>query len=115
MLPKLDLLVEHARLVLPEGVVEKSLAVREGKIAAILDSSEGIAAQCMMDVNGMYVLPGGIDDHVHFNDPGFTWRDDFPHASRAAACGGVTTVIDMPMQNEPTVANGHILQKKQRI
>lgn len=112
MLPKLDLLVEHARLVLPEGVVEKSLAVREGKIAAILDSSEGIAAQCMMDVNGMYVLPGGIDDHVHFNDPGFTWRDDFPHASRAAACGGVTTVIDMPMQNEPTVANGHILQKK---
>lgn len=39
MLPKLDLLVEHARLVLPEGVVEKSLAVREGKIAAILDSS----------------------------------------------------------------------------
>ena len=58
-------------------------------------------------INGDFnlLIPGAIDPHVHFNTPGFEFRDDFEHASRAAAFGGVTTIIDMPCTSLPPVTN----------
>lgn len=107
-----DLLVKNASLVCPDGVKEKTLAVRDGKIVALLTPETVVESRKVIDASGCYVLPGVIDGHVHFNEPGYTWREDFRHGSRAAAKGGVTTVIDMPMQNLPAVSSARIMQKK---
>ena len=65
-------------------------------------------------LNGDFLLliPGGIDPHVHFDTPGFEFRDDFEHASRAAAYGGTTTIIDMPDTSLPTVTSVKNLRAK---
>ncbi|WP_173443978.1 allantoinase AllB [Selenomonas ruminantium] len=107
-----DLLVKNGRLVCSDGVKEGSLAVRDGKIVALLPVGQEAEGRKVVDAAGCYVLPGAVDDHVHFNEPGYTWREDFRHGSRAAAKGGVTTVIDMPMQNLPPVSSAKIMQKK---
>jgi len=59
----------------------------------------------VIDANGLLMLPGAFDPHVHFNTPGFESREDFAHGSRAAAAGGVTTVIDMPDTSLPPVTD----------
>ena len=110
----LDFLVTNARLVTEREVLRGSLGVMDGRIEGLHPESAPIPeAAEVLDAEGRYVLPGGIDDHVHFNDPGYTWREDFPHGSRAAAAGGITTVIDMPVQNEPTVDNADIFRAKE--
>ena len=107
-----DLLVKNGRLVCSDGVKEGNLAVRDGKIVALLPVGQEAESRKVVNAAGCYVLPGAVDDHVHFNEPGYTWREDFRHGSRAAAKGGVTTVIDMPMQNLPPVSSAKIMQKK---
>jgi allantoinase len=64
------------------------------------------------NAKGLLLIPGAIDAHVHFNTPGFEVREDFEHGSRAAACGGVTTVIDMPCTSIPPVTNADNLHTK---
>ena len=108
----MDLLVKNARLVTANEVKIGNLAVRDGRIAAILPLAESPEALKTIDLQQKYLLPGAIDDHVHFNDPGYTWREDFPHGSRAAAVGGVTTVLDMPMQNKPAVVDAAVFSQK---
>ncbi|MBL7199761.1 MAG: dihydroorotase family protein [Anaerolineae bacterium] len=66
----------------------------------------------ILDARGLCVLPGGIDPHVHFDDPGYTHREDFYHGSCAAAAGGITTVIDMPCTSVPPVTNASSLGRK---
>jgi dihydroorotase len=91
-----DLAVTGGRLVLADSVIESTLVVRDGRIAAILPANERVAARQHLDARGRYVLPGLIDSHVHFRTPGLTHKEDWRHGSRAAVAGGVTTVIDMP-------------------
>ena len=88
----------------PQGPREASVTVREGKIVCL----DGPAEQGCRDVDvaGAWLLPGAIDGHVHFDDPGFTHREDFASGSRAAAAGGVTTVVDMPCTSLPPVTDG---------
>ena len=64
------------------------------------------------EAEGLLCIPGAIDGHVHFSTPGFEFREDFEHASCAAACGGVTTVIDMPCTSIPPVTSAANLQTK---
>ena len=110
----LDLLVKHAVLVTEQETMQGSLGVKDGRIEGIYpDGAPLPEAAETLDAKGEYLLPGGVDDHVHFNDPGFTWREDFAHGSRAAAKGGITTVIDMPMQNKPSVDNAEIFRAKE--
>ena len=59
----------------------------------------------VIDLHGKLLIPGCIDAHVHFNDPGFTDREDFTTGTTAAACGGITTIIDMPCTSLPAVTN----------
>jgi len=66
----------------------------------------------VIDLHGKLLIPGCIDAHVHFNDPGFTDREDFTSGTTAAACGGITTVIDMPCTSIPAVTNVKNLNKK---
>lgn len=110
-----DLVVKGGRLVCPNEIKEGTLVVEGGRIAALLPPGEAPRAKRVVEADDYYVLPGCIDDHVHFTDPGYTWREDFTHGSKAAAKGGVTTVIDMPLNNLPPVTSANIMKKKEAI
>jgi len=82
------------------------------RIGAVLDPGEGVAADRSIDLGGALLLPGAIDGHVHFDDPGFTQREDFASGTRAAAAGGVTMVVDMPCTSLPPVTSASNLKTK---
>jgi dihydroorotase/allantoinase len=88
--------------VLPSGVTQSSIVIDGGKIIGIMNSSEPKADR-VIDARGKVVLPGMVDMHVHLRDPGFPERENFESGTRAAAAGGVTTVIDMPNTVPATV------------
>jgi allantoinase len=88
-----DCEIVGATIVTPQGQQRSVLAIRDGRISALLDEPTGMAARTI-DASGLLAMPGMVDQHVHFMDPGDTAREDFPHGSAAAALGGVTTVIE---------------------
>jgi dihydroorotase len=94
-------LVVTGRLVTPDGVRPGAVHVRAGVITAITDLADVPAGAPRLDAGERYVLPGLIDSHVHFRTPGLTYKEDWPHGSRAAVAGGVTTVLDMPNTDPP--------------
>lgn len=106
-----DLIVSGGLVVTPDEIFESEVAVADGTIQAI-GRDLGDAHE-IVDARGKYVFPGAIDSHAHLNDPGFTWREDFAHGTLAAAAGGVTTILDMPLQNEPALSTRAIFEKKQ--
>ena len=81
-----------------------SVLIENNRIAAIIRDTDttGITADSIIDAQGQYLIPGCIDDHVHFRDPGLTHKADMYTESRAAARGGVTSVMDMPNCNPQT-------------
>ena len=81
-----------------------SVLIEDNRIATILRGTDitGITADHIIDAKGKYLIPGCIDDHVHFRDPGLTHKADMHTESRAAARGGVTSVMDMPNCNPQT-------------
>lgn len=107
-----DLLVKNGKIVTAENICEGSIAVKDGKIAAILTKGETPDATKVVDAGGNFIFPGAIDTHAHLNDPGYEWREDYTHGTAAAAVGGYTTIIDMPLQNEPALTNADIFDKK---
>lgn len=107
-----DLLIKNGKLVTSDSVVEGNVVVKNGIICGILQSDEMMEAKKTIDANGKYVFPGAIDTHAHLNDPGYLWREDYEHGTAAAAVGGYTTVIDMPLQNEPALTNAELFDKK---
>ena len=104
-----DLAFKHGFVVNGEEIRRLNVYVQDGKIAEV--SSEDHEANETIDATDRHLLPGVIDDHVHFRDPGATNKEDFPHGTMSAAVGGVTTVIDMPNTN-PAVLNGEDVRKK---
>lgn len=107
-----DLLVKNGKIVTADCVFSGNIAVKEGKIAAVLHAGEEPEAKKVIDAKENYVFPGAIDTHAHLNDPGYEWREDYEHGTAAAAVGGYTTIIDMPLQNEPAMTNSTIFDKK---
>ena len=102
---KVDLLVRNGKVLLSGGeLVEASVAVESGKIVAVTLKPEGFQPDRVIDAKGKLVLPGVIDCHVHFREPGRTVKEDFKTGSSAAAVGGVTTVFDMPNTIPPTTS-----------
>jgi dihydroorotase len=96
-------LIRHAQVVLPTEVVGVSVLIENGKIAAI-DAAIHASADEVVDARGMHLLPGVIDDQVHFREPGLTHKEDLHTASRACAKGGVTTYLEMPNTNPTTTS-----------
>ncbi len=88
-----DCEIVGATIVTPAGRQQGVLAIRDGRIAGLLDDPSGTATRTI-DAGGLVALPGMVDQHVHFMDPGDPSREDFPHGSGAAALGGVTSVIE---------------------
>jgi dihydroorotase len=97
-----DLVVSSSTIVTPAGTIAGQIAVRDEKIAAILAPDQEVPARKTLDVGNSPVIPGLIDTHCHFRDPGYTHKEDYYHGTVAAAAGGVTTVFDMPNVDPPT-------------
>lgn len=88
--------VRGGTLVSPEGQRQADVVCEDERIASIVDPGETVRADEQIDASGLLVFPGFIDPHLHARDPGDTHKEDFAHATRAAAAGGVTTVLVMP-------------------
>ena len=114
-MPMFDLAVKNGLIVTSERIYKGSICVKDGRIAAIISSEDDVIASKIIDVNGKYIFPGAIDTHAHLNDPGYTWREDYSHGTSAAAVGGITTIIDMPLQNEPALTDGKIFDDKCKV
>src|SRR5215510_1145861 len=83
------------------GVFAADLVIEDGRILAISDRADRSGADELIDATGLVVLPGAIDMHSHFEDPGHTEREDFTTGTRSAAAGGFTTVIEHPLTYPP--------------
>lgn len=104
--------IVNAKIWLPDGLYEGGIFVEDGKIAKIGRSlPEG---ERVVDAEGKLVIPGLVDLHVHFREPGFTHKEDFYTGSCAAVAGGVTTVVDEP-NNSPVTGTPDTLGEKMRL
>jgi dihydroorotase len=103
-------LIKNAAVVLPSGVARVNVLVDGAKIADI-DPAPQVRAEEVIDATGLHLLPGVIDDQVHFRDPGLTHKEDLATGSRACAKGGVTTYLEMPNTNPATVTCELLEQK----
>jgi allantoinase len=97
-----DLVIRGGRIVSPDRIIEASVAIAGEHIVAVGHDDVMPPATREMRADGLYLLPGAIDSHVHFRDPGYPHKETWQSGSAAAACGGVTTVFDMPNTNPPT-------------
>lgn len=112
MAERFDLVVRSRRTLTPEGERPASVAVRGGVIAAVAPYDAGLDAAQSIDCGEDALLPGLVDSHVHINEPGRTEWEGFFSASRAAAAGGITTLIDMPLNCVPPTTTVAALQAK---
>lgn len=103
-------LIRHATVLLPTGRADVSVLIEEQRIAAI-DPAIQSQADVVIDAEGLYLLPGVIDDQVHFREPGLTHKEDLQTASRACAKGGVTTFLEMP-NTKPSAVTQDLLDQK---
>ena len=97
----MDLLIQNGMIVTANEVFRGDIGIKNGKIA-LIGASLDVPAETVVDATGKYVLPGAIDAHTHLAMPfgGTVSADDYLSGTRAAACGGVTTVFDYPMQRK---------------
>lgn len=107
------LVLRSAIIHTPNKIIEGDLVIQENKIQSIEEKYLGDFDQ-EINCAGLHVLPGLIDTHVHFRDPGMTEKEDFETGTMAAAAGGVTTIFDMPNTN-PLTINQEALEEKNKI
>ena len=90
--------IHNARIVNEGQTFCGAIVIEDQVITEVLGQGEQPSAPCdeTIDAQGMYLIPGVIDDHVHFRDPGLTHKADMHTESQAAAAGGVTSYMDMP-------------------
>jgi dihydroorotase len=99
-------------LILGTGLIDGGIAIDKGRIIAIGLEGNLPDAKNVIDAENAYILPGLMDPHVHFRDPGLVDREDFLTGSTAAAAGGMTTVFDMPNTVPPTSDPARLLEKR---
>ena len=113
MTERFDLLIRNGVCATPSGFVSVDIGVRAGRVAE-LGALSGAAAAETFDARGLHVLPGVIDTHVHFREPGHLEKEDMETGSTAALLGGVTAVFEMPNTNPPTTTRALVEDKLAR-
>ncbi len=108
-----DLIVRGRRVVLPEGTRAASVHVREGRILSVREFDDVAQSTRLFEAgDGSVVMPGLVDTHVHVNEPGRTGWEGFETATRAAAAGGTTTIVEMPLNSVPATTTLEGLKAK---
>ena len=109
-------LIRSERVVLPDGMRPATIVVTDGRIAAIEPHSgqPNDGAASTIEAGSSVVMPGLVDCHVHINDPGRADWEGFATATRAAAAGGITTLVDMPLNSIPSTTTVAALDAKRR-
>ncbi|HEY0616514.1 MAG TPA: allantoinase AllB [Kribbella sp.] len=111
----LDLVIRARRVVSTAGEVARVVGVKDGRIAALESYDSDLEGAARVELADDEVLmPGVVDSHVHVNDPGRTEWEGFTTATKAAAAGGVTTIIDMPLNSIPPTCDVSALQLKRK-
>ncbi len=111
---RVDLVILSTRVVTPDGTAPGAIAISGGVITAVHGHGAAPDAARRLDVGDAVLLPGVVDTHVHVNEPGRTEWEGFETATRAAAAGGVTTIVDMPLNSIPVTTTPPALELKAR-
>ncbi|UPG69371.1 allantoinase AllB [Gordonia hongkongensis] len=108
-----DLVVRGEQTLTTAGIVAREIGIRDGRIVAIEPLGSGLTGAEVIELaDDQVMIPGLVDTHVHVNEPGRTEWEGFDSATRAAAAGGVTTLIDMPLNSIPPTVNVDALAEK---
>ncbi len=107
-----DLIVRGRRVIAPEGERAAAIHVRGGRISAITAFDDSPMGAVVHDAHDFVVMPGIVDTHVHINEPGRTEWEGFSTATRAAAAGGITTLIEMPLNSIPATTTAAGFREK---
>ncbi len=106
----MSLLIKNCRVLIKDKVYAKNILIKKGKIVKITNKES--KADSVIDAKNNFILPGLIDCHVHFREPGLTHKEDFLTGSMAAAKGGITTIFDMPNTLPPTTTLAALDEKR---
>ncbi|AZZ83324.1 allantoinase AllB [Gordonia alkanivorans] len=108
-----DLVVRGEKTLTTAGIVAREIGIRDGRVVAIEPLGSGLVGNEVIELaDDQVMIPGLVDTHVHVNEPGRTEWEGFDSATRAAAAGGVTTLIDMPLNSIPPTVNVDALAEK---
>ena len=105
-----DLVIRAATVVTPGGPITADVAVSDGVISAVGHNLDSAPAE--IDATGLHVMAGGIDSHVHFNEPGHSDWETIADGSAALAAGGYTAFVDMPLNSLPVTVDGEAFDQK---
>ena len=109
-----EILIKDATLVNEGKVIQKDLLIKGETIASICDSISPSSSMEVIEARGLHLLPGWIDDQVHFREPGLTHKATIASESRAAVAGGITSFLEMP-NTIPQTTNFNALLDKHAI
>lgn len=108
-----DLVLRGQQVLAGQAIAPREIGIRNGKILAVEPYGTGLAGARVIEMAADEVLlPGLVDTHVHVNEPGRTEWEGFESATKAAAAGGVTTIVDMPLNSIPPTVNLEALEIK---
>lgn len=108
----MNLVVRSSRVVLPDGVRPAAIAASGGRVVSVAGLDASLSADREIDAGDCFVLPGLVDIHVHVNEPGRADWEGFETAGNAAAAGGTTTIVDMPLNSQPVTTTVTALEAK---
>lgn len=108
-----DCIVRGGTAILPDGAQPLDIAIRDGRIAALLGRAEPARCETTIDATGLQILPGAIDIHFHIRAPSYPNRGTVESETTAAAAGGVTTIFEMPIA-KPACSNPSVVRERKR-
>ena len=110
-----DLIIRNGQIVTKDSIFQGEIAVKDGKIVEVSTNTISGNTKEEIDANGLHIMPGVIDTHVHFNEPGRDHWAGLETGSKSLAAGGATAFFDMPLNSTPPVINKETLEAKSKL
>jgi len=107
-----DIIIKSNNVVIDDQIKPAFVAIKNGIIAEVWSALPEDVRQQVIDLGDKYLMPGVVDPHVHINEPGRTHWEGFETATRSAIAGGVTTLVDMPLNASPVTTTVYALEQK---